>query len=63
MSKIAEMTGRKWRFVTGPDGTTRRETRAEIGMSQDQVHMALASALHGALPSVLPSALLWTRST
>ena len=39
MSKIAEMTGRKWRFVTGPDGTTRRETRAEFGMSQDQVHM------------------------
>ena len=37
---IAEMTGRKWRFVTHADGTTRREPRAENGMSQDQVNLA-----------------------
>jgi len=51
VSKIAEMTGRKWRFVTHADGTTRREPRAENGMSQDQVNLAEKAAfLNGKKP-------------
>jgi hypothetical protein len=51
VSSIAEMTGRKWRFVTHADGTTRRETRAENGMSQDQVNLAEKAAfLNGKKP-------------
>ena len=39
VSQLAEMTGRKMRFVTASDGTTRREPRAENGVSADQVNI------------------------
>ena len=38
------MTGRKMRFVTDAHGQTRREARAEIGTSHDQLNLSEKSA-------------------